>query len=183
MKQKHRAIWKENQPKWPFQQLCSQNFFVNLQGDMLFRLTIKAGGVMTHCTDRVYWKTLSGKEALTIMGPHRPCCWLAQNYNGVSASQASGRRRCRCLLLCLVTVRADRILHYLLDQWSWSPAVTSAAVLWCDCCSVNIELFHLKELLVVYYPCLQEDRRCQPGKCIHRHWGSAGISDSGQGML
>lgn len=42
---------KKNQPKWPFQQLCSQNFFANLQGDMLFRSMIKTEGVTTHCMD------------------------------------------------------------------------------------------------------------------------------------
>jgi len=36
-----------------------------------------------------------------------------------------------------------------LDQQTWSPAVTSAAVLWSDSCSTNSELFGLKELLVL----------------------------------
>jgi len=40
--------------KWPFQQLCSQNLFVNLQGDMLFSSMIKTEGVMTHCMDGAY---------------------------------------------------------------------------------------------------------------------------------
>lgn len=42
---------KKNQLKWPFQQLCSQNFSANLQGDMLFRSMIKTKGVTAHCAD------------------------------------------------------------------------------------------------------------------------------------
>ena len=78
----------------------------------------------------------------------------------------------------MVGVRADQILHYFLDQKTWSPIVTSAVVLWSDSCSVNAELLGLKELLVVYPPCLQEGRRCQPEKCTHMYWGCASASIS-----
>lgn len=81
----------KNQPKWPFQQLCSQNFFVNLRGDMLFRSMSKTEGVMTHRMNWVYWKTLRGMGVLTVMGPPGPSCWLAQKHDGVSASYAGGR--------------------------------------------------------------------------------------------
>lgn len=78
----------------------------------------------------------------------------------------------------MVEVRADQILHHFLDQQTWSPAVTSAAVFWSDSCNVNAELLCSKEMRVVYLPHLQEGRMCQPEKCIHNHQGSVGVSQA-----